>query len=316
MWRSILALLAVTLAASPVSAADLTEGTRALYRGDFEAAAQQAEEFLKLHPRAAAAQILLARAHIAQGRAADSYQELLTAIQWDPKNVDALYYLGRVCLILSQQEYRQLFAMAPDSFRVHQILAETYAARQDTASAEEEYKAALKVNPRAVEILDALGGLKRSSFKFDEAATYYSRALAISPQDYEAAYGLGACALFQNQEQQALGHLRRALEIDPRSAPARLALGDALLRTGQSAAAIRELKTAVSLEPAMRQAYTLLARAYRQVGQPQAAEAALKKEQELAREQIEDREKALGSGTFVIPPGAPTQRPPSGGPKR
>ncbi len=316
MWRSILVLLALTLAASSLTAADLAEGTRALYRGEFEAAAQQAEGFLKLHPRAVAAQILLARAHIAQGRATDAYQELLIATQWDPKNTDALYYLGRVCLILSQQEYHQLFTMAPDSFRVHQILAEAYAARQDRAKAEEEYKAALKANPRAVEILDALGGLKRSSYQFDEAAKYYSRALEVSPRDYEAAYGLGACALFQNQAQQALGYLRRALEIDPRSAPARLALGDALLRTGEAAAAIRELKTAVSLEPAMRQAYTLLVRAYRQVGQPQAAEAALRKEQELAREQIEDREKVLGSGNFVIPPGAPTQRPPSGEPKR
>jgi Tfp pilus assembly protein PilF len=316
MGRSILGALALTLAASSLLAADLAEGTRALYRGDFEAAVSEAEGFLKLHPRAAEAQILLARAHLAQGKAADAYQELLTATQWDPKNIDALYYLGRVCLILSQQEYHQLFVMAPDSFRVHQILAEAYAARQDKAKAEEEYKAALKVNPQSVETLDALGELKRSSFQFDEAAEYYSRALKISPRDYEAAYGLGACALFQNQPPRAIEYFRQALKADPESAPARLALGDALLRTGQAAEAIRELETAISLEPAMRQAYTLLARAYRRQGQPQAADAALRKEQELAREKIEDLENVLGSGKFVIPPGAPAQRPPSGGPQR
>jgi Tfp pilus assembly protein PilF len=316
MVRSVLALLAMVLAVSSVSAADLAEGTRALYRGDFEASVTQAEEFLKLHPRAVAAQILLARAHLAQGRAADAYKDLVTATRWDPKNIDALYYLGRVCLILSQEEYHQLFTMAPDSFRVHEILAEAHAAREDKAGAEAEYKAALKANPQAVEILDALGELKRSSYQFDEAASYYSQALAISPQDYEAAYGLGACALFQNQPPRAIEYFRQALKADPESAPARLALGDALLRTGQAAAAIRELKTAVSLEPAMRQAYTLLARAYRRLGQPQEADAALRKEQELAREKMEDLEKVLGSGEFVIPPGAPAQRPPSGGPQR
>ncbi|PYV20307.1 MAG: hypothetical protein DMG24_23140, partial [Acidobacteria bacterium] len=99
----------------------------------------------------------------------------------DPANIDALYYLERLCTILSQIEFRRLLETAPDSFRAHQLMAESYSARHDDDEAEKEYQAALKANPTSVEILDALGELKRSKFKFDEALDYYTRALKLAP---------------------------------------------------------------------------------------------------------------------------------------
>ena len=288
-------VLAPAVAAPLMGQAELAEGTRALYRGDFEAAATRAERYLKAHPGAVAAQILLARAHIAQGNYLAAYQELEAALHTDPRNIDALYYLGRVCGILAQVEYRQLFGMAPDSMRVHQLLAQSYELQENTTKAEEEYLAALKANSQSVEILDALGDLKRHQYKLDEAVTYYSRAGEIEPSNYDSAYGLGACYLFQHNPQRAIGYFRQALATDPNSAAARFALGDALLRANQPAAAVKELKAAAELEPRMRQAYTLLARAYQKLGQTQEAEAALKKEQAMAREQMEERRTTLSS---------------------
>src|SRR3989442_2780214 len=43
---------------------------------------------------------------------------------------------------------------------------------------------------RSVEVLDALGDLERSQFRFDEAISHYSRAAEIGPRDYDSAYGL------------------------------------------------------------------------------------------------------------------------------
>lgn len=305
-------LLALACATALRGDAELAEGTRALYRGEYEIAAVRAQRYLKAHPGAAGAEILLARARIAQGQYPAAYEELLRALRSDPKNLDALYYLGRVCVILSQVEYRQLFQMAPDSYRSHQILAESYLAQQNKAKAEEEYKAALKANERSVEVLDALGDLKRASYQLDEAVTYYARAAKLSPGDYDSVYGLGACALFQNQHQQAIEHFQRALAIDPNSAAARLALGDALLRANQPREAAAELRKAVALEPDMRQAYTLLARAYGRLGLSQAADEALKKERELAQAKSEELVKILSSGSLPAPLGLspPPLRPP------
>ncbi len=284
---------------------ELVESNRALYRGDFDRAAVLARSYLKAHPRTAAARILLARAEMAQGKMSPSYEELQKVLGAEPANIDALYYLGRLSAILSQLEFQQLYALAPDSARVHQLLAESYATQQDTQKAKEEYRAALEASPHSVEVLDALGDLERFGFRFDEALSYYARAAEIKPRDYTSAYGMGACYLYKQDPQRAIEHLRRAVALDPESAAAHLALGDALLRAGQPREAVEEFKAAARFESGMRQAYTLLARAYQKLGQSQEAETALKKAQELTRKESESLENQLGSDELAPPSARP-----------
>jgi len=274
---------------------EIAEGTRALYRGDYQEARRLASKYLEANPQASTAHILMGRAEIAQGQYEPAYESLRKALELEPANVDALYYLERLCTLLSQIEFRQLLEMAPDSFRAHQLMAESYVQQNNNGEAEKEYQAALKVNPRSVEVLDALGELKRSEFKLDEALDYYALAAKLVPGHYTSAYGIGACHLYQHNPRAAIESFRRALQADPGSAAAHLALGDALLQDGQASAAVTELKTATTLVPGMRQAYTLLARAYQKLGETREAQQALRKEQELAQEDIEAQSEISGS---------------------
>jgi tetratricopeptide (TPR) repeat protein len=73
--------------------------------------------------------------------------------------------------------------MAPDSYSVHQVLAESYLAQENRAKAEKEYRAALQANPPSVEIL---GDLNRTDFEMDEAETHYSRTPELAPHDYDS----------------------------------------------------------------------------------------------------------------------------------
>lgn len=273
----------------------LAEATRALQRGDYARAQSLAATYVKVHPAALAARILLARAEIARRELPSAFWELRKILRADPKNLDALYYLGRVSEVLSRSEYERLYALAPNSARVHQLLAESYLAQEKPSQAEEEYQAALDANPESVEVLDALGELKRSRYRFDDAIAYYSRAAALAPRDYTSAYGLGASYLYKQEPERAVDFFRKALAIDHVSAATRLALGDALLRAGKPAEAVEELKDAVALEPDMRQAYTLLARAYQKLGRTEDADEALKRSQELTRKESEARRALLGS---------------------
>jgi tetratricopeptide (TPR) repeat protein len=284
----------------------LAEATRALYRGNYERSASLAENYLKSYPRSPAGRILLARAQIAQGKYPLAYQELRKVLRTHPKSIDALYYLGKLSGILSQTEYQRLYALAPDSARVHQLLAESYRVQEKTDKAEEEYQAALKANPRTIEVLVALGDLTRSQFRFDEAISYYSRALEIEPRNYDGIYGLGACYHFRQEPQKAIEYLRRAVAVDPSSAAARLALGDALLRADQPGAAINELKSAIALEPKMRQAYSLLGRAHQKLGQSREAAEAFRRAQELIQSEMESRQTLFVSEdlTPASPPSA------------
>src|SRR5438046_688593 len=295
VWKALFAanVWGLALAVTPVTARppggdeppDIAEGTRALYRGDYERARSLASKHLEAHSEDPPARILLARAELAEGQYDPAYETLRKALEVDPANIDALYYLERLCTILSQIEFRRLVGTAPDSFRAHQLMAESYLAQHNQGEAEKEYQAALAANPGSVEILDALGELKRSEFKFDAALDYYARASKLAPGDYTSAYASGACHRYQQNPPRATESFRRALRADPNSAAARLALGDALLRANQAAAAVTELKAAVALNPEMRQAYTLLARAHQKLGQTREAEQALQKERELARQE-------------------------------
>ena len=102
------ALTFASLLIAAGGAADLEEATRALYKGDAPRAKSIAEEFRKAHPKSAAARLLIARAEMSQGDFEAAYRELERVLQREPHNVDALYYLSKLCGILSQIEFREL----------------------------------------------------------------------------------------------------------------------------------------------------------------------------------------------------------------
>lgn len=301
--RSVLltAVLGIVLAPPyPALGADLQAAQRALDRGEYAQAASIAQQYLKARPHSPDALVLLAQAELAQGRPESGYQELQKALRMDPSHLDALYFQGQACLILSQLERERLYALAPESARVHQLMAEAYLAQQDLSQAEKEYRAALKADPDLVEALVELADLLRSQFRFDEAIELYTQALEISPKNYPSVYGLGAASLFKEEPERAIEFFRRALEIDANSSAARLALGDALLRAGQPAEAVKELRRAAELQPEMRQAFTLLARAYNRLGEREHAAEALRMADEITRREKERREALLEMDDFVI----------------
>jgi tetratricopeptide (TPR) repeat protein len=291
----------VSVVRAAEQAPELREGVSALYRGDYERAASVATSFITSHGDMASGYILRARVGIARGQYSPSYNDLREALRRAPTNVDALYYLSRVSQILSQIEYQQLYSLAPDSARVHQLLAESYQAQNNVAKSRREFEAALEADPHSREVLDALGDLERSEFRLDQAIAYYSRVAEIDPHDYTSAYGLGAAYLFRQEPRRAIEYLRRALELDTNSAAARLALGDALLRAGDAAAAAKELRFATELEPNLRQAYTLLVHAYQKLGQHHEAELALNRANELMKREVESREQTLASDDLTSP---------------
>jgi protein O-GlcNAc transferase len=282
--KTICGLLSV--AAGPVflcaQATVLNECTRALYREDYLQVEHVAQKHLQKNPFDVSVRVILARAELAEGKLRPAFEDLRKAVAADPHNVDALYYLSFATRAMSQQEYQRLFAMAPDSSRVHQLLAESAFESQDPAQAEAEFRKALDANPRSAEVATELAELKRSQSKFDEAITYYSQALQTDATNYVAVYGLGACYTYKQEYKQAVEWLRKAVALAPDSAAGHFALGNALFQSGSLEPAIPELKTSLQLEPGIKQAYFLLGRAYTKLGRKEEAAAAFKKLDELS----------------------------------
>ncbi len=306
VFSSFLFLLLLQASAAPASGAAgplaLPDYALALYRGDYAAAAALATERLKAQPADVQARIVLARTDVARGRLDAAYTGFRKALEVDPRNPDALYFLGITAGVLAQAEHERLLAVAPRSARAHQLRGQSDEAQGKSADAEAEYKAALEAGPPTADVLVALGDLvRRSRLDFAAARAYYARALELAPGSYDAVYGIGVCDSYAGEHAKAIVSFRKALRVAPDSAPAHLALGISLLQTGDAAAAVTELEQAAKLEPRMRQAYYQLGRTYQVLGRPRDAEAAFARVQELIQQARRDAGDPLDPAASPLP---------------
>jgi tetratricopeptide (TPR) repeat protein len=276
------ALLTATGAAAvqsrPAAAPDtrLAQAAYALSAGDLDRAIRLATAYLRQHPSDARAKVLIARVHIAGEKYDDAYDALQAALKADPRNVDALYYLGLVTGTLAQQQFSDLETKAPHSARLHQLLAESLEAQDKRAAAEKEYEAALARRPDLLDALLGLAKLQRIRLACDTAILLYGKAEAIRPT-FDGAYGLGMCQSLMQDDEGAVRSFGQAIERDPGAAVAFVGLGSSLNKLHRSKEAIATLQRAISLEPAMGEAYYALGLTYQTAGQTELARQAFKK---------------------------------------
>jgi tetratricopeptide (TPR) repeat protein len=286
---------------------DLAAGYREFYAGRLVEAGQIAEQLVRANPRSADNRILLARTRLVQGQIPLAYEELRRALQISPRNVDVLYHLGLVSNVMAQRQFRQLFKMAPESARAHQLLGDTYYAQKNVAHALEEYEAAVKANPELVEVWLAMGDLAKSQLQFDKAISSYAEAAELQPANYEALYGLGTSYQQQENPEKAIEILLRLVQLFPNESEGRVALGSAFLKANQPAEAVKHLEAAISIDPESSQAYQLLGRCQQALGQEQPSAESFRKARELVLSGLEDRrikvrKKVVGPAAQDLPP--------------
>ena len=259
----------------------------ALDQGRFEEAAALARGVLRHDAVNSTAHVTLARALMGRNDAAGALGELTAALKSDPNNLDALYYLNKLSTVLAQQEFARLYVAAPDSARVHQMLAESLHQQDDSAGEEREYRAAYQRDPKSVPVLNALGDLLRTQSRSTEAMSFYARAEKVDPRSFDALYGLGACQLLAENYAAAIEYLTRALAVDPGSPAALFALGETLLRDQQPGRAEKLLRAVAAREPSNKQTWFLLAKALRQLGRKQESDQAFARYRKLSQSQME-----------------------------
>lgn len=268
--------------AQPPPATDrgLAEATRALSAGDRDRALQLSTAYLKQHPGDPRGRVLAARIHIDASRFDAAYLEIRRALAAAPRDVDALYYQALIAAQLAQEQFHRLETMAPQSPRLHHLLAESLEAQERRQAAETEYQAALAARPDMLEALLGLAKLRRIRLACDDAIPLYEKAEALRPT-FDSAYGLGVCESTRQDNDKALAWFERATVRDPRSAVAWVGLGTSLTRLHRPADAVAAVQRAIALEPGMGEAYYALGMAY-QAGQDKVkAAAAFRKAEEL-----------------------------------
>jgi tetratricopeptide (TPR) repeat protein len=265
-----------------VAAADprVAQGEAALAAGDIDGALALATAAAGARRASAKAHVLLARVQIARGALEPAWQSLDRAIALEPRNVDALAYMGFVGGKLAASTFERLKAEAPDSARVKQLEAEAFELQDRRDEAEAAYEAALAADPKLLDALLSLARMKRGRLACDEAASLYERAEAVRPT-FDSAYGLGFCRSYLQEDDKAIAAYELAVTRDPAAAVAWSGLGQARVKAGRTAAGIEALERAVGIEPRMSDGWYMLGMAYQSAGDAEKSKLAFAKAAEL-----------------------------------
>jgi tetratricopeptide (TPR) repeat protein len=206
---------------------------------------------------------------------------------------EARYWLDRAYLRLAEECFDELAASYPDSWRAHELKAETSHLRHDDQDALKEYRAAARLNPDNAGIHEALGDLLLRAGQPEEAKSELEAALRINPAASRSLYLLGSFYVSRKEPEKGIPYLEAALRYDPALEEARPVLGKAYLKVGRADLAIAQLDRSTSLDR-YGDLHYLLYQAYRQAGKPDLAAQALARSQELRRKSEEDDQAKIG----------------------
>ncbi len=143
-------------------------------------------------------------------------------------------------------QYREALRLNPTMPGAHFELAEQLRTASDpalNAQAEDEYKAAIRVNPYDELSWRQLGGILAAKGDYKTAEEDYRRALALQPKDSDARTGLAIVLISLNQTNEAISLLEDAVKDDPTNLAAHYRLSLLYRRAGRTAEAQREMET-------------------------------------------------------------------------
>jgi tetratricopeptide (TPR) repeat protein len=191
--------------------------------------------------------------------------------QLKPTDVDILYTAHRIYSDLADDTMLSIAMLAPDSARMHQLMAHEAARQGNTQGAIMQFREALNIDPHIpglhVELAETLRGSSQPADR-DEVEKEYRAALAANPYDEKSECRLGDIAAHQSDLKGAFAHYSRAVKLQPNDAQANLGLAKTFISMNEPEKALALLQHAADLEPFNAAVHYHLSTLYRKEGRP------------------------------------------------
>jgi tetratricopeptide (TPR) repeat protein len=230
------------------------------------------------------------------GELGKSAEVINTLRQLDPKNLDVLYSAYRTYTDLAGSTLNAIALLAPDSARMHLIIAEHLINEGDRDGAIVQYKKVLELAPQLpgahFELAEALLQKSKTQREREEAEEAFLAELALNPGDVNAECRLGDLYLSAGTTRldDAYKSYARALQLQPSFANAQLGMGKVLIRMGKNEEALAALREAARLDPLDSTVHYLLAQTYRRLGRMPDADREIKRFEDLENSRKEIHE--------------------------
>lgn len=231
---------------------------------------------------------LIGLAHYSAGEFAGAIPYLRAAANADPQNILYRFSLAQSCLNEKQyqcvlDEYQELLKLNAESAAADMLAGQAYDEMKNTAGAIEQFRAAIKADPKWPNAHFGLGYLLWTQNQCEEASKEFQAELDIVPENARAMTLLADCRVQIGQPNDALPLLEKALKIDPSIARAHMNLGIIYQDQGRQQDALRELKAAVKLTPGDSNIHWRLARLYQSMGRKEEAKVEFEKTSSLKK---------------------------------
>ena len=244
----------------------------------------------------------LAELYFQTGRVRDAISAAQDQIKKDPNNLDAHKLLGRIylrslgnmqngepsdqMLKLAIDEYVNIVRLEPDSTENRLLLGRLYTLNHDSAHAEEQFKAAQKIDPDSEDVVLNIAGLY-SEQGDNKRAVQVLTALPDDDQTAKTLYALGQTYDQMKDTKNALAAYQKAMDLEPDNLDVERALAQAQLTDGQDDAALKSFKDVAAGDPSDAQSLLRIAEIERRQGKYDDALATLKKAKDLVSDSLE-----------------------------
>jgi tetratricopeptide (TPR) repeat protein len=219
-------------------------------------------------------------AQLAAGDAEAAATALDKAAQLSPGDVDILYHRGRAHMLVSKDSYEQMYKAEPNSWRVHQALAQSFVEADRLEDAAHECQAALNLRPLEPGLHEELADIYWKQNQLDSAEAAFQEELKLDPESISSMYKLAVVSLERSKPEVTVSLLTQVLQRSSEYRDAHYQRGRAESQLGQLNEAIADFKAEVGRgdraeAESLRQSYYQLAQLYRRAQQPEESKAAL-----------------------------------------
>ena len=229
---------------------------------------------------------LIGIAHYGLGEFAAAVPDLKQATTADPQNLPFRLMLAQSCLASKQYScvmdvYHEILVLNAESAEADMLAGEALDEMKDHAGAIQQFRAAVKADPKVPNVHFGLGYLLWGQSQYEEAAQEFQAELTNVPNNAQALAYLADTDIRTDQPEAARPLIEQAVKIDPGMELPHLDLGILNSDAGHHEDALRELKMAAKLDPGDVNVHWRLARLYKAMGKTAEANAEFEKTSSL-----------------------------------
>jgi tetratricopeptide (TPR) repeat protein len=259
---------------------------------------------------------LIGVAHYSLGEYAAAIPFLKKATAQDPQDLPFRFTLAQSCLQARQYQcvldvYHEILNLNAESAEADMLAGEALDEMKNTNGAIEQFRAAVKADPKLPNAHFGLGYLLWTQNQFDEAAQEFQAELVNVPDSPQALTFLADSDIQLGKSADALPLIEKAIGLDSNNAKAHMDLGIIYASSGHQDDALRELKAAVKLTPEDANVHWRLARLYQSMGRKEEAKVEFDKTSSLHKAENDSIFTKLKAAQDKGKPAESTSEPPA-----